>query len=527
MQNNLSEYYILTTDIDCSGFSGFTRIGEFTGTLDGDGHTISNLTINQSGFVNQQGLFSVATGATIKDLIITNATVSGNFIVGILAGSASNTTIKNVQVSGSMSSSASLSLMGALVGSMGGGGSISNSYTNVNITSGYSYVGGLVGTLGSTTISKSYAVGNINISRDSSSSVSAVGGLVGESNGTVSDSYAIGNVTGTGSQVGGAVGVMRNTAAVKRIYAKGSVSGGSSVGGLVGTIDSGGTVTNSYWDTQTTGQSSSAGGTGKTTAEMKTQSTFSNWNFTNVWQISSGQYPSLITIPVILSLSPSNGSTGAVTDAKLVMAFNKDVDAETGNIVVYRSGDGSVFQTIGITSGQIAGSGTDTITIDLNPDLDKNSEYYVKVDATAFDDPYSNSYAGISDANTWKFMTGSSLSTSSAAASPPACNDLIPHAFPDLFQIDTTKTSATLHFTPLTQNVTDHMITYGFTPGDERFAVLTKQDVATGALSFTVNMLSPNTTYYFRVRYLNGCSSGAWSNEVKIKTTGASFYRLK
>jgi hypothetical protein len=76
-----------------------------------------------------------------------------------------------------------------------------------------------------------------------------VGGLVGRNEGTVSDSYSTGSVTGY-----------------------------DDVGGLVGWND--GTVNDSFWDTQASGQGSSAGGTGKTTAQMMDIDTFSGvgWN---------------------------------------------------------------------------------------------------------------------------------------------------------------------------------------------------------------------------------------------------------
>jgi hypothetical protein len=51
------------------------------------------------------------------------------------------------------------------------------------------------------------------------------------------------------------------------------VTGNTNVGGLVGRNL--GTVSNSFWDTQTSGQGSSAGGTGRTTAQMKDLTTFS------------------------------------------------------------------------------------------------------------------------------------------------------------------------------------------------------------------------------------------------------------
>jgi hypothetical protein len=76
---------------------------------------------------------------------------------------------------------------------------------------------------------------------------------LGSHNGTVVNSYSLGNVTGN-SHVGGLVG-----------YSEGSVS-------------------NSFWNTETSGQATSDGGTGKTTAQMQNITTFSGvtWNITAV-----------------------------------------------------------------------------------------------------------------------------------------------------------------------------------------------------------------------------------------------------
>lgn len=49
----------------------------------------------------------------------------------------------------------------------------------------------------------------------------------------------------------------------------------------------------SYWDTQTSGQNQSGGGIGKTTAEMKTQATFSDLDFAQVWKMPPTDYPRL------------------------------------------------------------------------------------------------------------------------------------------------------------------------------------------------------------------------------------------
>jgi hypothetical protein len=131
-----------------------------------------------------------------------------------------------------------------------------------------------------------------------------VGGLVGRNRGTVSDSYSTGSVTGDW-YVGGLAGI-NDGGTVSNSYSTGDVTGNEDVGGLVGINDQG-TVSNSFWDTQTSGQSTSAGGEGKTTAEMKTIATFSGaaWNIVAVansnignpsyiWNIVDGQaYPFL------------------------------------------------------------------------------------------------------------------------------------------------------------------------------------------------------------------------------------------
>ena len=77
----------------------------------------------------------------------------------------------------------------------------------------------------------------------------------------------------------------------------------------------------------------------------------------------------------------------------LFLNFSEVVDVETGDIVIYKTSDNSVVETIDVTSNQVTGSGTSQITINPTDDLDPSTEYYFKIDATAFDDPTGNSYA--------------------------------------------------------------------------------------------------------------------------------------
>jgi hypothetical protein len=112
--------------------------------------------------------------------------------------------------------------------------------------------------------------------------------------GAIADSYNTGNTNGLNGSAGGVVGVNEGPGSITRSYSAGSVTGTSNTGGLVGWF-LGGAVTNSYWDTATSGQSASpGGGTGLTTAQMKTAATFTaaGWDPT-VWNMVDGAYPTL------------------------------------------------------------------------------------------------------------------------------------------------------------------------------------------------------------------------------------------
>ncbi|MFD2531815.1 BspA family leucine-rich repeat surface protein [Gracilimonas halophila] len=114
-----------------------------------------------------------------------------------------------------------------------------------------------------------------------------VGGLVGANEGTIENSYATASVKG--DVVAGFAGM--NSATINNSYSTGFVTpeGGKSAtyGGFVA-LFGGGTVTNAYWDIDLSQVGISDAGEGKTTAEMKTLSTFTNWDFDTVWAIKEG-----------------------------------------------------------------------------------------------------------------------------------------------------------------------------------------------------------------------------------------------
>jgi hypothetical protein len=334
IRDNLGGSYILMKDLDstAAGYEelaspranegkGWQPIGtydeRFTGSFDGQGYEIRDLFINRAD-ESGVGLFGdvASGGGIIKDTGVVDVTVTGNSYVGGLVGYSTGTvsnSYSNANVTGT-GQQESLCL-GGLVGV--NTGNVSNSYARGNVAgTGRQQslsVGGLVG-LNTGTVSSSYSSTNVAGTGEQQSLY--VGGLVGVNTGTVRDCYFSGNVTGTGQQnllcVGGLVGVNMGggdyKGTVSNSYSSGKVTGEQQalyVGGLVG--GSTGTVSNSFWDVQTSGQATSAGGTGKTTAEMKSIDTFSGaaWNIVAVanpgtrnpsyaWNIADGQtYPFL------------------------------------------------------------------------------------------------------------------------------------------------------------------------------------------------------------------------------------------
>ncbi|MCK4521515.1 MAG: hypothetical protein KAU20_02995, partial [Nanoarchaeota archaeon] len=114
--------------------------------------------------------------------------------------------------------------------------------------------------------------------------------------GAVTNCYATGSVSVTAEGSGGGlVGNNNRDGIITNCYSTCLVApSGAMIGGLVGRQYYGGTTVNSFWDTETSGQGSSAGGTGKTTVQMKQEATFTNWNFSTIWNITENvTYPFL------------------------------------------------------------------------------------------------------------------------------------------------------------------------------------------------------------------------------------------
>ncbi|MEM2878562.1 MAG: type IV pilin N-terminal domain-containing protein [Candidatus Hadarchaeales archaeon] len=241
--------------------------------IDANGFTIDSISKPGSG-EEFTGSFD-GRGHVIKNLVIRGTSSSGGFIGGIgTAGIIKDIGLENVRVIGGQSA-------GALVGANYG------------------------------TVTRCYATGVVE-------GTSSVGGLVGTNSGTgkISESYSLCKVTGN-THTGGLVGW--NAGSIENCYSAGTVDGNG--GGLVGKSQDG-TVKNSFWDMETSGKTTSAGGTGKTTAQMKDVSTFTNpsqspglttpWDFVGNPPVDTGTRDIWTIIPGVNSGYPALMNPGFV-----------------------------------------------------------------------------------------------------------------------------------------------------------------------------------------------------------------------
>ncbi|MCK9245257.1 MAG: T9SS type A sorting domain-containing protein [Candidatus Marinimicrobia bacterium] len=311
------KYFEQTADIDFAdtnitdwdGGAGWTPIGngtiKFTGSYDGQNHTISNLYINRSN--DYIGLFGYIDGSgdEVKNLGLIDVNITGASYVGGFVGRNHSATISNSYSTGAVSGKTSV---GGFVGQNSSSAIISNSYSTVVVSGTVDYVGGFVGYNSSATISNSYSTGTVsgtnfvggfvgqNYSYTISNSYStgavsgktSVGGFVGYNNATISNSYSRGAVTrasgSTNEQIGGFCGYNYDGATINYCYSTGSVSYTGYTNptdkGFVGPTSSG-TYNANFFDSEASGQITGTGATAKTTIEMKTLATFTSagWDF--------------------------------------------------------------------------------------------------------------------------------------------------------------------------------------------------------------------------------------------------------
>lgn len=266
VRNNFDSYHELVSDIDKSslGYSslasptansekGWEPIGDFAVwsnnvKLYGNGHTVSDYYINRPT-ESSVGLIGWKDVVEISNINIRNATIEGSDRnTGLFIGADYGGVIENVSVEGEIKNSGDFYTGGFIGYALG---NYNNVYVNVNISNSSAFTGAIAG-FQDTTNTNVYGFGSIE-----AGSSNKIGGLYGETQGSVTNAYSTVSVTSSGSDVGGFVG-----------------------------NNNGGSGTDVYWDTNQSGQSTDEIATGLTTSEMIGNAAETNmaFDFTNVWE---------------------------------------------------------------------------------------------------------------------------------------------------------------------------------------------------------------------------------------------------
>ena len=220
MNTNLSGNYALHSNIDALNTSAsigdtFTAIGDenkaFTGKLDGlmwedadIAYGIYDLNVTgKDKNSNNVGLFGVTDGASIKNLLLSGGSSTGENNIGSIVGLAKNTTVENVLSSSNVTGKENV------------GGIVGNAINNTN---GGTY-SGLVNT------------GNIKGETN-------VGGIIGSiTGGKIINSRNLGHIDGLGNDshnIGGIVGLAKEKNYLQGVQNSLTIIGGYNVGGIVG-----------------------------------------------------------------------------------------------------------------------------------------------------------------------------------------------------------------------------------------------------------------------------------------------------
>ncbi len=173
LRKDMTASYVLTTDIDMKdinfvpfGIVNNENASKFTGTFDGNGHTIKNLRYDVEG-KGEVGLFSQTENATIKNLIIENAHFKGNANVGGIVGRMYRTTITDCAVLNSYIEGRDH--VGAIAGEIAQtqvdgnyvGGTITNCFSDARIKTREFQAGGMLGTIHCGTVEKNLFTGTV------------------------------------------------------------------------------------------------------------------------------------------------------------------------------------------------------------------------------------------------------------------------------------------------------------------------------------------------------------------------------
>ncbi|MDR2750622.1 MAG: hypothetical protein LBC41_08185 [Clostridiales bacterium] len=366
------------TDVNVSGGKIVVTGGGYAGGLvgisrgsayGGDPDEFTNITVtgtttktsgNYSG-----GLFGVLDGESVvkNAQTIDTASTGVSYVGGLVGAAKGGSLIQDSSAKGTASGSAAY--VGGLVGVLYEESTINNSEAYVDVTTKTSYAGGIAGAVyGKSSVQKAFAYGDVTAKHYAGGLIGTLyghsvleqsgaagnvsltggyiaGGLVGEvSNGTISNTYALGNVsggTGSATGVGGLVGYFSGvgTNSVTNSFSAGTVAGkGTTELGAFSGLSAVTFIGANYFDSDNSGVQAATGSSkkwkgetgaypqGKGTDELLLLATFEGWDFDNIWSIDEGTgYPYIaLDVDDVATPEPSGTPDPDSTPADLTLA---------------------------------------------------------------------------------------------------------------------------------------------------------------------------------------------------------------
>lgn len=337
IRNNLDGKYKLTSDIDLSSTANWKPIGNsdypFTGEFNGNGHSIDNLTIKREPDSEKNfsdlaiGIFGLVKDAKVVNLNITNVDIYINcenafFSIGTVAGTTYNSQIHGCSSNGNISLTNynyDASYIGGIVGFLSENTVISDCINNTNIkmtqlekeependfsfgfpTFSSSGIGGISGGGFRTTLSECINYGTITADMIG---IGCFGGIVGLfDDRIITDCGNVGDITitGNGKNIGGICGASNS---IKNCYNAGIITSNCSlekIGAISGTATDNAEFTNCYYNNQMVDAVSNPEDCvfnnvkSVSIEEMKSQNTYTGFDFKNIWIMSEESYPTPI-----------------------------------------------------------------------------------------------------------------------------------------------------------------------------------------------------------------------------------------
>lgn len=394
---NAAACAVLTTHIDLTG-GAWTPIGSesnpYTGTFDGQNHTISGMTLENVSSDYQGFVGYLGENGKIQDLTLdANCSVTGGKNTGGLCGWNNAGTITACTNKGAVNGSGDLGgICGHNLGTVDNCANTGTVYngdkntaggicgysktaltgcTNSGAVTGSTYVGGIVG------YTDDGAIENCQNSGTVTGNGEDVGGICGFSNQPITNCANTGNIAG-GNVVGGVCGLMVSSkVTISNCYNTGTVTGtGTDVGAVYGkngrgqSGDGQGTITNCYYQSEET-TSTQEGATPKTADEFKSgkvacllqgDQTEQAWGQT----LGTDDYPVPTTDEAmrVYAAKLYNGSADKVSELytnasgislpeepNALLVIEDAVSAPTGMNVVVKSGDAYTCANFELTDG--------------------------------------------------------------------------------------------------------------------------------------------------------------------------------